>query len=500
MARYQLVVLVGEAEWRVVHFRGWRYQALYVFSADADNRGLLLDNLGRYPGANLYFLTDLAEEHYHIETCPPVRGAARKQLLARRLAAWPFAQGLHAVHRVGCTPGLPQAERYLFAAIHNQPLSQWLQSQALRVQGVYTQALCSPCWATYWRSGHAQCLIGYFEKQQLRLRYLYQSQLMFSRLITLVPDASLHLRISSEIAQTRLYLLSQQWLQEGEPLQLLWLSDDAECNVATSKELADVIQQSNLSYAELMRQSGWPLLPDGLAVMDWAAIQVVLHNRRLPNLAPKASLLNARVIRAKRMITLAGVFMICLFVVANCMSQQALQKKQSEIRRTRALLQLWQSAKPAWKVADADLPRLQAFSEAVQGLEAAENFPGRALTILQAVVKGQTVWQVNNVDWGYGYTPASGNMQSAVPDRHWAETVTIRFAKQKAAHPAEVHQAWQALLESLRLHPDILELKEVNDLTASSGPTQQGDTRLSLSPDHQPSLTVRLRPAESTGR
>lgn len=496
MTQQQLVVLVGYDQWRVAHFNGWRYQAVRTFSANAESQKLLLDWLKQFARANVYFLTDIADEHYHIEVLPPVRGIARKQLLARRLAAWPFAQGLHAVHKVDSIQGVRPEYRYLFSAIQHPTLREWLQAlqkETLCVQGVYTQALCTPCWASNLLSGHTQCLIAYFGKQQLRIRYLYRSKLLFNRLLTLAPDESLGIRISREIAQTRVYLLSQKWLQESEPLQVLWLSEDEHSHGLPLDQLPATIKQICTAYADVMRQSGWQLAPGGLGVMDWAAIQVIRHTRQLPNFAPEASLLNASVVRAKRNITLTCVLMVCLFVMAHWISQKVLQKTHVDIQRTNAQLKLWQAVKPALGIVKEDLPRLQTFSRAVQSLESSARFPNRALTILQDVMAGQPMWQVKEVGWHYGATHESRHKQAALPDNHWTEASTIKFSRQKAVNSSDAYQAWQALLEKLRQHPDVLELKEMNASVTSGSSIHQGDTRQSLLLDDQPALTIKLR-------
>ena len=500
MTQQRLIVLVGHDQWRLVHFNGWRYHALHAFSANAQNQGLLVDRLKQYIGATVYFLTDLADEHYHIEVLPHVSGTARKQLLARRLAAWPFAQGLHTLNKVGSVQSVRKEDRYLFSAIHYPPLREWLQvlkQQGMRVQGIYTQALCLPCWATHLQSGHAQCLTVHLEKQQLRIRYLYQSRLIFSRLLTLTSDASLDIRISSEIAQTRLYLVNQKWLQENEPLHLLWLSEDANTNFLQAEQLPDTIQKTCLFYADVMRQFGWGAVPQGLSVMDWATIQVVLNTRQLPNCAPQAALLSDSVVRAKRSITAAGVVMICLFVMASWISQQSLKKTQFDIQKIKADLVLWQAATPALGVAEAEVPRLQTFSRAVQSLEASARLPDRALTILQAVMAEQQAWQVKEVVWDAGPTLKPVHEQSTNSLSHWSETVSIRFAQIGDAASLNAHAAWRSMLEQLRQHPDILEVKEINAAATAGSQIQQGDTRQSLSPDHQPTLNIRLRPVES---
>lgn len=500
MAQQRLIVLVGHDQWRVVHFNGWRYHALHSFSADTESQELLLDRLKQYAGAIVYFLTDIADEHYHIEVLPHVGGAAKKKLLARRLAAWPFAQGLHTLNKVGSVQSVRKEDLYLFSAIHYPPLREWLQAlkqQAMRVQGVYTQPLCIPCWASPLQSGQAQCLTVYFERQQLRIHYLYQSRLLFSRLLTLTPDASLNIRISSEIAQTRLYLMNQKWLQENELLHLLWLSEGANNKSLPLEQLPAGIRQTCLSYADVMHQSGWKPVPSGLSFMDWAAIQVVLHTLKLPNFAPEISMLSDRVLAAKRNITVVSLVMICLLIMTNWMSQQSLQHTQFNIQQTQAHLRRWQAATPALGVAEADLPRLQTFSRAVQSLEASARFPDRALTLLQEVLAGQQVWQVKEITWSDGSLRAPGQEPSANPDSHWPEMVSITFFRIGDAASQNAHEAWRLLLQTLRQHPDIRELKEVNVPASSASSVQQGDTRQSLSPDNQPTIMFRLRPIES---
>jgi hypothetical protein len=284
-------------------------------------------------------------------------------------------------------------------------------------------------------------------------------------------------------------------------LHLLWLSEDAYRNGLPSDSLPAIIKQSFISYADVVHQSGWQPIPVELSVMDWAAIQALRHNRQLPNFAPEASLLNARVLKAKRMITAASIITMCVCGVTHWVSQQSLQKIQINIRQTNADLKRWQSAIPALGIAEADLPRLLTFSRVMQRMETSARFPDRALTILQGVMAGQPVWQVQELAWGDGSTSGitdrpenkqPAHEQSAHSDSHW-ETVTIRFARQQAVAFPEAQQAWPLLLEKLRQHPDVLEVKEMNASAHSDSPVQKGDTRQPLLPDYQPALTIKLR-------
>jgi hypothetical protein len=486
----QLVILVGNDQWRVLHMKA-RQCELRVFSASDDGQQLLLDWLRQHTAATVYFLTDIADEHYHVEVLPHVGRTATKQLLTRRLAAWPFAQGLHAVHKVGTLKGLRKEDRYLFSAIHSVPLRdclQAMQKQALRVQGVYTQALCLPCLHAHLHPAEPQCCYVYYANQQLRIRYLYQSRLLFSRLITLAPDDSIHARILNEIAQTRLYLISQHWLQETQSLKLFWLNEDATASDLAAEQLPAGIKLACLTYADVHRHFGWRAVPQGLNTMDWAAVQVMLSTRQLPNFAPPAVLINKHIAHAKRKITTAGGLMLGLFIMISWISQQCMESVQLTLHQGKQNLRHWQGAKPDWQFSYVELRRIQSLSQAVQGLGSSTSLPDHALAVLQSSISGLNIWQVKEIEWRYG--PAQEPFSLAGSD--WIQTVTITFSQKENTDSSNVRQEWQSLLEKLRQHPDIVELTEVNAAPASGNAARQGDTQGSSMPVVQ-TLKIKLR-------
>lgn len=495
MAQQQLVVLIRHDQWRVMHFRGSRYLSLNVFAANAENQLLLLDLLKQYAEAIVYFLTDVTDEQYHVEVLPHVSGAARKQLLARRLAAWPFAQGLHAVHKLDSVKNVRKEERYLFSAIHYPPLRDWLQAlqqQTIRVRGVYTQALCFPCVISSLKTADTHCLYVYFEKQQLRMHYLYKAKLVFSRLMTLSFNGPSYSRISNEVAQTRLYLINQQWLHENEPLHLVWLSEDVDAIGLSTGQLPASIKQTSKTFADVILRPHQARVPDQISVVDWATVQVVLRDRHLPNFAPEANLLGDRIQRAKRNISVAGGVMISACLVIGLLSQQAIKNTQFRIQQTNTKISQWQSAKPAWGFADADLPRLQTLSLGIQRIESAARLPDRALAMLQEVITNQKSWRVKKIEWHY----APELDQAAQPDNLWYEHVSVTFSKKETATAVNAHQEWQLLLDQFRQHPDLFELKEIHSSPISDRPEQQGDTRQLSLPDDQPTIHIRLRTLE----
>lgn len=495
MAKLQLVVLIKQDQWLVMHFKGSRHLATSAFSAHADNQLLLLGLLKKHAGATLYFLTDIADEHYHVEVLPTVSGAARKQLLARRLAAWPFAQELHAVHKIESVQSVRKEDRFLFSAIHYPPLRDWLkalQQPAIRVLGVYTQALCFPCAISNSKSADTHNLYIYLQKQQLRIHYLYKTKLLFSRLLTLPPDASLHSIMMNEVAQTRLYLISQQWLQEKQTLHLVWLSEDENARGLSPEHLPPAIKQTCRTFADVIGHNSRAPIPSGLNALDWAAVHVMLRNRQLPNFAPEVNLLGDRIQRGKRNIIAAGGVMIIACLVVGWFGQQSIKSTQLSIQQTKTHISQWQAAKPAWGFTDADLPRLQTLSLSVQRIESSKRLPDRALAMLQGVMTDQRSWQVKKVEWHYG--PALD--QAVQTDSQWVEKLTVTFFKNGNAASLNARQEWPLLLERFRQHPDMLEIKEIHSSPNSGRSEQQGDTRQLSLPDEQPTIEIRLRSQE----
>jgi hypothetical protein len=495
MAKSRLIVLASNIEWRVLHMHGARCGELRTFTVNTENQALLLAYLRQYPKATIYFLTDLADEHYHVESMPRVKGAAKKQLLARRLAAWPFAQELHAVNKISSMPNRTREEHYLFSAIHYPPLRGWLQAlqqEGKRVNGVYTQALCLPCWISMLLQSSAPCLYIHNDKQQLRICYLYQSKLVFSRQLAMSHDADIGARVINEVAQTRQYLINQGWLQEDELLELIWVDGGHTTITLAKDQLPANVSLVYLSPEELVHASGCLSVPAGLSASDWIAIQVMLRARQLPNLAPETSLLNHRILQVQRHIRWMSVLTICLCSVSGWCNYQAIQHTQFKIQQTKTNLALWQAALPELGVAEADLARVQTLSQTVQGLEKAARLPNRSLKVVQNAMVGVSSWQLKKVEWTYGKAGMAVK-ESQSSSNVWSEIITVSLSRNQTSNDLEARQAWQKLLERLRIHPDVAGLSEVQLTSASENLGKHGDTRQVSESVDKHILEIRLR-------
>lgn len=484
MAQQRLIVLINSMQWQVLHFSGTRYREMRAYAANEENQLPLLNWIKQFPAATVAFLTDIADEHYHVEVLPHVGGLARKQLLERRMAAWPFAQELHTIHYIDRVQGLRREDRYLFSAMHYPFLQRWLQAlqqQEMRVQGIYSQALCLPCWLP--GGTHRLCL--WLGKQQARLCYLYRNRLLFSRLLALTAGMPVIAHIANEVIQTRFYLMNQQWLQEHETLQLLCLSDDAANDLSRQQWPAE-IQPTIVAYTGLIRQFD-EAVPDAVSVTEWAAVQVILNTRRLPNFAPAEALMHERIARAKRVIQEACAIMACLFAMTAWSSHQQLQRAQGDTQTAQANLLRWQAAISVPEVSEAALPQLHTLALAMQALEVSALLPDRTWQILQQTMTGQDSWQLQTLAWQYGAATDSKGQ-----DKRWSERVSLIFARKGSPASDSAIQDWQSLLEKLRAHPDVLDVVEIRASNAAGNPVLSGDTRQMPATADSLQLEIRL--------
>lgn len=486
------IVLVRHHQWRVVRFQGKKYQELRVFPGDTQGQVQLLDWLKSFAKSQVSFLTDIPEEHYHVELLPPVRGSARKQLLARRLAAWPFSRELHAVHRVDTVQNARPEDRYLFSAIHCPPLSTCLQNleqQGISIQGIYTQSLCLPGWIPSMENAHQLCV--QVEREHVRIHYLFTGRLLFSRQLPLSHDIAFAPWIVNELAKIRLYLVHQHWLPESGVLHLLWMGNHNFLDDLPELPLPEAATQTRMTYEELIQANGWRL-PVEVNAAEWAAIQILLNHPHVSNLAPYHLLLPAQVARDKRHIRWACFATLCLSVMAGWSNQQALQYTQFEIANTRTTLQQLQADLPAMQFAESDGPELQMFSNTVSALAASARLPHRALELLEDTLAEVESWQLDKMEWRYEPVDQAGESGQAVTG--WSEAILIHFSRHKEAVAIQAHHDWQHLMHKLQAHPETLRVTEIRETAIDN--QMQGDTReLSMDSD-QHALKVHMRTKE----
>jgi len=486
MAKHRFVVLIDqETGVHIAHFSGQEMLALRACDlANEGSRLALLRWYQQFPQARIICLSNLADEQYHVETLPHVRGAAGRQFLLRKLAAWPFAQGLHTVFRLNSVKTLRKEDRFLFAAIFYPTLSAWLpelQRQSLGIEGVYTQALTLACWLPALPKGVVHRLCIQCRPQQVRMSYLQQQRLFFSRLISLpregFSDLNLQFeRIAQEANQTLMTLSHQRWIQAADVVEIVWVGVVPDDVGEVKKYLPSHYLWVCIPALELSRQLAGNPAPEALDAMDWAAMQSILQRDNfLPNLAPEEALRPGHIARLKRQLHWAGIAMTGLMLLAGWVGVQATQHELLQAEQLNHRLQGLKSTQPVSEMSPAKLPRLRALTQTVQTLEASARLPDDALLLLHSTVADISHWQLTALEW-----EANWSMDSPDDGKDDHQALLTTWITTEFNHQAQAE--WQQLYKSLQSLPGIEKVEVVRPSDAYASP-RQGDTRQMPSAD-----------------
>lgn len=476
MARAHFMIAVTARQWQVFRWQGKQCCECRVFDQSASQQDAWQSWVQSYPHAIVTLLTDLAEEHYHIEVLPHVRGRARKQLLLRKLSAWPPAAGFHAVTWLDSVQGMRHEDRYLCTGVSLdmwQETLQALQQHAIEVGGLYLQTGCLAGWVNGLLRAAPQVLCLHGGMQQHRISYLYQGKLFFSRQLRL-PAHALEAALVNEINQTRMYLLHQHWLNEGEPLDLLLVTEDSVLAQSLPNAMLPAeIKQHVVTPAALFRQRGLPMPNVAVSAMAWSAMHDSMHGSAA-NLASPALLAAGAVCRGRRQLCWATLLMFGISAMGVLFTMQQQQRVQQQWQMQQRSLKASVLGSSGFIFSEKELSGMQALTDAGRVLISAQRAPSRLLQALQPACAAARAWQLQRVRWQYGPQERSQN----TPPTGWQEQARMDFVLKAHVSAEDAQQDWMALLTRLRTEFIFLQVTVEQGTPDPSALAVEGDTRV----------------------
>ena len=211
------------------HWRDGTLGAPVHFAADADGVAAFGTWLARHPRTRLTLLVDLADESFHLETLPRLRGRDRHRLIARRQAQLHLDTPYVAQLTLARDAADPQHERLLFAALSRPAaLQPWLHAVGQTgsvLTGVHSAAALGPALLPP-PAPPARALLVTLGPAGLRLTCLDHGRLRFSRLVPgLTPGTdNLWAACHDEVQRTAHYLAGQRILARGAATPVLILA------------------------------------------------------------------------------------------------------------------------------------------------------------------------------------------------------------------------------------------------------------------------------------
>jgi hypothetical protein len=213
-------------------WRADKLQGSQAFNNDATGHEAFAEFLKQYISTPVYLLADAVEEDYRLERVPHTTGAAKKELITRKLNQ--FYRGLEyrTAHFVNRDTAKRKDDKYLFVALNNADfLQEWVNiAQEARVQlvGIYLLPMLSQVLVKQLKLMAPHILLCEKLSSGLRQTYFHNGRLRMSRLVPNVPTAANQLGYFYlvETEKTRLYLISQRFITLETPLNLVLASLD----------------------------------------------------------------------------------------------------------------------------------------------------------------------------------------------------------------------------------------------------------------------------------
>lgn len=211
---------------------GTKLQSYAVFShSDADYTAFG-EFLAQHSGTNIYLVVDAVEEDYKLESLPHTTGAARSEIIERKLNQFNRNSVYRAAHFINRSTDKRRDDNFLFVALNNADFLQgWMnviQANHAPLVGVYLLSMLSQAVVRQMKLMGPHILLCERLSSGLRLTYLHNGRLRMSRLTPMkdVKPNQLAYFYLVEIEKTQMYLASQRLIANETPVQLIMASMD----------------------------------------------------------------------------------------------------------------------------------------------------------------------------------------------------------------------------------------------------------------------------------
>ena len=223
----RLIVLLNSRQAGVLDWRPGHMHWLGDFPATETGQAAFLRLLVAHSGRPVLLVLDSVDEDYRVEVLPHAQGAARAEMLARKLKQVFRNAAFTGAWRQNRETEGRRDDRYLLAALTE---SDWLKSWLAAIEiaqvplsGITLLSMACQSLLRQLRIRDPHTLLAYRLGSGLRLSYYQNGLLRFSRLITGETPTQAPGWAAEEISKTQLYLMGQRMLPREARLQVLLL-------------------------------------------------------------------------------------------------------------------------------------------------------------------------------------------------------------------------------------------------------------------------------------
>jgi len=300
-----------------------KLQGCQTFINNEDGHAAFAGFLRQHQSTPVYLIVDAVEEDYRLESLPHTSGAAKRELITRKLNQ--FYRGLYyrTAHFISRDKDKRKDDNYLFVALNNDEFIEgWInviQRADAQLVGIYLLPMLSKLLVKQFKLTAPDILLCEQLSSGLRQTYFYNGRLSMSRLVPNVPDdiSKLAYFYLAETEKTRLYLMSKRFISLETRMSLVLVSADG-----VTQHISQAISQDqgldclNINSSDMAKSLGLPL--DMLQEMpELLHMQLLANGNLVDNLAPEKLTKGFRFRQLKLIIGIATVAAAVLGVLAS---------------------------------------------------------------------------------------------------------------------------------------------------------------------------------------
>ena len=390
----------------------WRFGKIKFFETfqnDEQGHFSFTQLLQRTPNTNIYLLVDAPEEDYRLESLPHTRGSDRKALLERKLNQIYRGQAFRTALFLKRDKDEAKRDHFLFMALNNadflQPWLDIIAAEQAPLTGVYLLAMATQLLAKVLNINAPHIIFTEKLSAGLRQSYLQNGHLRMSRLVPF-PNGDLNPSPNFYLAETekaRLYLNSQRYLAQDDPVTVLLTSVNQ--SQPSPNNLADAtknLNDINLDLTPTIKSLG--LAKEVVAKtpeiiqMSLVAKSTLATSLAMPKLTKYYRLnLIRETLNLATVITFAMGVIFSAFYFYQDFSHQA--ERDDLLVQTKYQQALYQQVAKDFPATPLPSSDLQLAVELSQTIKAHQRLPDRMMQIISNAISKAPDIQINRLFW-----------------------------------------------------------------------------------------------------
>ena len=403
----RLIILLNSRQAGVLDWRPGSMHWLGEFPTTHAGLTAFQHVLNQHSGRPVRVILDSVDEDYRVEVLPHARGAARAEMLSRKLkqvfrntaftGAWRQAREIEG----------RRDDRYLLAAVTDADwLKPWLaviDNARVPLEGITLLSIACQSLLKLLHIREPHALLAYRLGTGLRLSYYQDGLLRFSRLLAGETPTQGPGWAAEEISKTQLYLMGQRMLPREARLQVLLL--DASGSLASALAPLNADPAFNARMLDPLTLARALRIPDAFlsSVPEMAPLAAIAGDALLLDLAPAAFTRRYTEYRWRRGIHLtalaigvAGIIFTGTQWLRTLDQADETRQLQVEAQQVEARYRDVTRAFPPTPVSAEQLGETIALA---QQLERARATPTPALALLGRVLDGQPGITLKKIRW-----------------------------------------------------------------------------------------------------